>query len=487
MPQNSRGATSAGDAIPTQFSWKIAIPVSLLLLVPCFWQPRIECVDLSSHIYNTWLASLIAQKQAPGLWIAHQWSNVLFDFMLAGLYPLVGAAWAQKIAVGISVLIFSWGAILLISRGWLTNWWFLLPSVAAFSYGFVFQAGVFNFYLGLGICFWYLAFFLSGNWSTRCLATPLLLLAWIAHPIPVVWAVGLAVYTAIAERLPSRGQLILLAAGAVAMLEIHFLLVTRYLCVWSLDQAWFATGAKQLVLFDRMYEIPYWLFLAAWTMLFWRRASACQWRKVPLDMSFQLWLLTAIAVWLIPAAIAFPAYSAPFNLVSYRLSLAAGVMLAAFLADVQPKSYEKAVLVLSVLIFFSLVFRDARKLNRMEDNLDAALAQVPVKSRVIGILRTPSRDLSPAEHAVDRACIGRCFSYANYEPSTGQFRVRANAGNPFVMADYADVYSVELGRYRVQASDLPVILVYLCGLDRPQVCTRELHAGEVVGAVARGK
>lgn len=71
------------------------------------------------------------------------------------------------------------------------------------------------------------------------------------------------------------------------------------------------------------------------------------------------------------------------------------------------------------------------------------------KARVIVILRVPSRDFSPAEHVVDRACIGRCCSYANYEPSTGQFRVHAEAGNPIVMADYADVYSVEMGIYRV--------------------------------------
>jgi len=29
-------------------------------------------------------------------------------------------------------------------------------------------------------------------------------------------------------------------------------------------------------------------------------------------------------------------------------------------------------------------------------------------------------------HSVDRACIGHCFSYSNYEPSSGQFRVRAS-------------------------------------------------------------
>ena len=33
--------------------------ISILLLVPCFWHPRIEARDLASHIYNVWLARQI--------------------------------------------------------------------------------------------------------------------------------------------------------------------------------------------------------------------------------------------------------------------------------------------------------------------------------------------------------------------------------------------------------------------------------------------
>jgi hypothetical protein len=57
---------------------------SLLLLVPCFWQPRIQAGDLSSHLYNAWLAQLIERGQAPGLTLARQSNNVLFDLMLGG-------------------------------------------------------------------------------------------------------------------------------------------------------------------------------------------------------------------------------------------------------------------------------------------------------------------------------------------------------------------------------------------------------------------
>ena len=484
MPQNLREAFDSESGIRPRGSWRVGLPVSLLLLLPCFWQSRIQSIDLCSHVYNAWLASLIAHNQAPGLWIAHQSDNVLFDLILAWLFPIVGAAAAQKIAVSISVLIFSWGSILLICRGRPKNWQFLLPTVMVFSYGFIFHAGFFNFYLGQGLSFWYLAFFLSGGWRIRILAAPLLVLAWIAHPLPVVWAVGLAVYTILLELLPPAGRVILLPVALVALVEVHFLLLSQYIAVWSLDQAWFATGAKQLVLFGSLYSIPYWLFLAGWAMLFWRRVAACPWRAVPLDISFQLWLLTAAAVVLIPTEVVFPGYSATLSLVCFRLSLAAAIMLGAFLIDVRPKFYESAILTLAGLFFFGLVYRDAWKLNRMEDRLDAALAQVPVNSRVIGLTRVPSVNFSPGEHQVDRACIGRCFSYANYEPSTGQFRIRAAPGNPLVMSDYADVHAVEVGEYRVQPHDLPVFLVYLCGTDNQQICSSELQEGEAIGRFA---
>jgi hypothetical protein len=37
----------------------IYVLVSLLLLAPCHWQPRLQAGDLSSRIDNSWLARLI--------------------------------------------------------------------------------------------------------------------------------------------------------------------------------------------------------------------------------------------------------------------------------------------------------------------------------------------------------------------------------------------------------------------------------------------
>jgi hypothetical protein len=452
--------------------------VSVLLLVPCFWQARIPAIDLPSHLYNAWLANLIAQNRAPGLWIAQQSNNVLFDGMLAWLLPRVGAGAAQRIAVGTSVLVFAWGAIFLISQGERRNWWFLLPSVAVLTYGVIFQGGFFNFYMGLGICFWYLGLFLSGSARTRLLATPLLLVAWMAHPMPVVWVVGLAAYGLMAERIPKRARAVILAAGAVVLLGAHFLIQLRWRNIWSAGQVWQITGAHQVMLYSSKYAIPYALLLAGWVMLFWRLARARGMRLFA-DLRFQLWALTAIAVTVIPSAIMFPQYALPFSFISLRFSLAAGVLLCGLLSEVEPRIPEKVLLILCAASYFAFLFADGRAVNRVEDRMDAVVMQLPENARVISYLRSTAMPIQLL-HTVDRACLGRCYSYANYEPSSRQFRVRAGAGNSMVMADYHNVAAVERGRYRVQADDLPVFLVYLCGPDKLQVCSSELHEGDVI-------
>src|SRR6202789_4658132 len=70
--------------------WVPIVAISAILLVPCFWHRHIEAGDLASHTYNAWMAQLIAHGQAPGLWLARQWNNVLFDITLGGLGSLFG-------------------------------------------------------------------------------------------------------------------------------------------------------------------------------------------------------------------------------------------------------------------------------------------------------------------------------------------------------------------------------------------------------------
>ena len=70
--------------------WWYAV-LSIFLLVPVYWQPRVQAADISSHIYNAWLAQLIETGRAHGLVIVSQTTNILFDLMLSGLFRLFGA------------------------------------------------------------------------------------------------------------------------------------------------------------------------------------------------------------------------------------------------------------------------------------------------------------------------------------------------------------------------------------------------------------
>jgi len=456
--------------------------VGILLVVPCFWQSRIQAGDLASHAYNAWMASCIAEGQAPGLWITRQWNNVLFDLLLVFLYSHIGIAAAQRIAVAAAVLIFASGAIRFISRGRNRNPWFVIPCAAMLAYGFVFHLGFFNFQIAMGICLWYLAIFLSSKWLPRLLFAPLLILAWIAHPLPVVWVVGLAVYAGIAEHLPFRQRSALFLAGLALLVAGHLILAHHYQTFWSLGQVVFVPGANQLLLFGDQYVVPFALLLGVWIWLLRRFVKQRTLQSLLSDIYLHLWALTAAAVVIVPAAVAFPQYARPFSYITTRLSMSAGILLCALLSQVPLRSLEKAALLGTAIVFFAFVFHDARRLNRMEDHVGAAVRAFPVGSRVIGLFLTTSARANPLWHFVDRPCIGRCFSYGNYEPASRQFRIRAADGNGIVMSDYADVYQVETGKYRVQARDLPLFLVYSCGPVHDQVCSRELHAGEAIGS-----
>jgi hypothetical protein len=100
---------------------------SLALLIPCYWQPRVQAGDLSSHIYNAWLAQLIESGRVDGLMIVRQTTNILFDLLLSGMFQVFGPEWAQRVAVSLAVLIFVWGAVAFVSKASGRSAWYLLP------------------------------------------------------------------------------------------------------------------------------------------------------------------------------------------------------------------------------------------------------------------------------------------------------------------------------------------------------------------------
>jgi len=453
--------------------------VSALLVVPCFWQSRIQAGDLSSHVYNAWLSLLIERGQVEGLVIAPQWTNVLFDLFLAHLVKLVGLELAQRIAVSTAVLVFFWGAFA-VTRAVAGRWsWFMAPCLAILAYGWVFHMGFFNFYLSLGLCFFAFALFWKGSRQRRLVAMALLLLAGLAHPLPVVWTAAMGGYVWLAGKLSARGRLAVTLSALGAVVVVRVLVTIRLESFWWLGQALFITGADQARLFGPKYALATLGLLVFWFTVFVNLIDARSARAILLGIPFQVFLLNAAAISLIPTTLILPAYRAP-AFVTLRMSLAVGVLVCAFLAAATVKRWQTALITAVTVFFFSNLYIDTRELNRIEDRLEAVIDRLPPGQRVVSSLCDMGGINYQLVHLVDRACIGRCFSYANYEPSSGQFRIRAARPNSVVFSERRQVEALEGGNYIVRERDLPLYQIAASGPADRQLHVRSPGPGEVV-------
>src|SRR5262249_54923866 len=135
--------------------------------------------------------------------------------------------------------------------------------------------------------------------------------------------------------------------------------------------------------------------------------------------------------------------------------------------------------------FFFLLYRDTAVLNDMERQAEALVRNLPYGRRVLTTIGPePDSRILFINHIVDRACIGRCFSYANYEPSSGQFRIRVRAGRPVVTGSVHASAAMEAGNYVVRQEDLPMSEIYQCDTQNPtRLCIRDLAAGETNGRI----
>ncbi len=455
--------------------------ISVLLLAPCWWQSRIQAGDLSSHIYNAWLAQLIARGEAPGLRLVPQHTNVLFDLMLSGLLDRVGAAAAQGIAVSAAVLALFWGAFAFVAAVSGHRPWGLTPLMAMLAYGWGFHMGLFNFYLSVGLCLWAMALAWRSTPARLAGAAVLFAVAVFAHALPVAWAVGILAYRLAALRLKPRYRLVLLAAGFGALGLLRLFLAWRYATSWSPSQAQNMLGFDQVWVFGGRYVLMSAGLMAVvgalLLRLFHDRGAARTVSGIP----FQMVALTADAVFLLPTGIQLPGSAHPLNLIAERMSLPVGLALCALVGAAKAPRAVTAGAAGLCTVFFCWLYQDHAAVNRFEDRMEAALAQLPPGRRVVSTVSEQVYRVTPLVHVVDRACLGRCFSYANYEPPSGAFRVRVTGVNPFVIASHVDSYEMQNGRYRFKAAELPVYAVEECGARAPRLCVREVKAEQYAG------
>ena len=484
------GIQSAGVTAFLRESKLRVLFLSVVLVIPCVWHRRTEAGDLASHVYNAWLAQLIEKGQAPGLYIAKQWNNVLFDVALLQVAKLVGIAVGQKMVVSICVLIFFWGVFAFAAAVTERPPWYLTPCMAMLAYGYSFNMGFMNYYLSVGVACFGLAILWRARRSDWIAAPPFALLAMFAYPIGFLWLVGTCAYIKIRARLPGWWKVPLPMAAAGGFVAARWYVARRasLLGDWDRGPFYLYNGADQLGLFGKRY---FWLAGAAFffglacagTDLYSRRKENDWWRQFQLP--FELYAVTFCATGLLPENLRPSPEGGWIGLLGSRLTTISAIFGLCVMGSIKPRKWHLAGFGICAGIFFAFLYQDTGWLNRLEEHSEELVSKLAPWTRVIVTIEAPEDSrMEFVGHAAERACIKHCFSYANYEPSSRQFRVRVREGSTVVTSSADDAQDMASGQYQVQDEDLPIKQIYQCDeKDLTTLCIRDLEAGETNGRI----
>lgn len=455
------------------------LSLSVALLIPCLWLPRIHAGDLSSHLYNAWLALLVQEGRLEGLTVSWQWTNILFDQLLRTLLRLLDVQICERVAVGLAVLIFFWGAFAFVNALSHREPWVLAPCLAALAYGWTFHMGFFNYYLSLGLSLWALAAFcrwgLSSPWFWA-----LLTVAFLGHPLPVAWAGGMASYFWFAQKMRPSRRLFLMAGALACMAGLRIGLQRTWDTAWSVSQLANLTGGDQLWVYDDKYFAISVAMVILWGFLFLRLTEQRGDLHTFLSLPSQMAVVTAAGILILPHSVLFPGHAIAFQFISDRLSLAQGVLVCALLATSRFTTVERLGIPVVVALFFTILYMDSARWDRIETQMAQLVRTLPPDQRVVSRLCQPDVRVDPLRHMVDRACLGWCFAYANYEPSSRQFSVRSVRPNPVVAYDRTIVWGIETGQHIVQPHELPLYQIEWAESGQG-LRLRALAAGEKAG------
>ncbi len=463
--------------------------LSLFIIIPCFWHPRIEAGDLPSHVYNAWLAHLVEQGKAPGLYTVWRWNNVLFDVLLLYSTKLFGFSLGPKIVVSLCALIFFWGTFAFVGATTGRPPWFLTPVIAMLTFGFTFNMGFFNYYMSVGLaCFGVAILWRAGkrDWPLGALV---LIFAVLAHPIGSLWLVATITYVLIRRKFHGARGLIIPAAAIAAFAVVHWYLanIATFEVNWPNKAFFYFNGADQLDVYGSRYQ---WISLiSVGIFLVWLFQECFHWKQYsavrkPLCVTAELYTVAFCITALLPEDLRLHPNSSWIGLVVYRITLVSAILALAALGNLNPRGWATAALTTCAAAFFLFLYQDTGERNRLEANVEAITAQLPYGTRVISNLEpAPDSRIIFIEHVVDRACIAHCFVYSNYEPSSQQFRVHVLPGSPVVTSSAGDSQEMGSGNYVVQESDPPLKSIYQCVPgDLTKVCIRDIPVGATTAA-----
>jgi hypothetical protein len=468
-----------------QEKFGIVAVVSLILLLPCVWHAHIQAGDLGSHIYNAWLAEQAEAGHAPGVYVVRQWNNVLTDLAFAGVGRIFGWHAAELVVVSGSVLVFFWGVFSFVAVVSKRQPWALLPCLIMLAYGYSFSMGFLNYYVSIGLgCFALAAFWNggAGNWITTLIIAPFI---YIAHPIGFLWFAGTVAYVSLWRFLcPYFKWLlpVLVFLGYVS-LRAFFTDNSRYDADWRSDPFYWMNGSDQLMLYGHRYLILARVVLA-WTVLcvlpyFASLVAKSRSEAKSFRLPIELYLVALTAAAFIPENIHSELFAGWIGLLVSRLTTVTAIFGLCVLGLIPLRKWQIAGFATCAAIFFVFSYQGTSKVSSIESNARALIEKLPAGTRVVPVISAPEDWRVPfIAHSVERACIGHCFSYSNYEPSSGQFRVRARPGS-WVVTDSAEKSEdMSSGDYIVRPEDLPLVSIYQCvDADWTQLCASPLWAG----------
>ncbi len=462
----------------------LGLLVSAVILVPCYCHRHIQAGDVASHAYNAWLANLVGEGKVPGIYLVWQWKNVLFDVMLANLARLFGYGVAEKLAVSVCVLVFFWGVFALVSVESRRRPWFLMPGLAMLAYGYVFYMGFMNYYVSIGLACFGLAALWNGSRRGIAAAAVLLPLTLLAHPLGFLLLALVGVYRLLWPRMRGWMEWVPPAAAVTIGLMVRWIVVRHpeFQADWPEKPLLQWNGADQLWVFGpatRYVEIAVVVFVLAATLmdLFPWKKDGKSWKERRIFLEF--YLVAICLTSLLPENLRPRPEEGWIGMLVSRLTLISAIFALGWLGTLRPRVWHLAALGACAAVFFAFTYQGSAIAERMEENAERITRELPYGTRVLATILEPGDFRIGTLHVVDRACVGHCFVVSNYEPSTGQFRVRVREGSPVVVASPDDSEDMQFGSYEVQDADLPLKEIYQCNAaDWTKLCVRDLRAGE---------
>jgi hypothetical protein len=468
-------------------NWLRVALISVVVLIPCFWQHHIQAADLGSHVYNAWLAQLIQRGEAPGLVIIPQTSNVLFDLLLSSLFSL-GPWAAEHIAVTLAVLVLFWGSFALCSAAAGRSAWIVTPLLVMACYGFVFNMGFFNLYLSAGLSLFGLAILWRGaRWDFLTLI-PLGALIWMSHMMGTAGLLCLGALLVLLRVLPLTYQLIVAACSLIGYFAARWYVLGHFPILPKAENVYWMAGADQFVLDSG--RSRYLAMIALTVMVLTVVLGLLRGGRDVLKSSstwLQIYLVVAIAVMFAPGGI----WTPKLGLMGYlpdRASLYTAALLCSVVAAVRPPRWMAIPFAAIALAYFALLYMSTLPLDQLEQKIEAAVSSLSPESRVAATFWPPVFPIPGSrvfeQHVVERTCIGHCFFIANYEPASNQFRIRVTGENRLAASTLQEVMKLNRGEYLVRPEDLPLTEIYACGPGLNEICLHQSQSGEYNGQVA---